>query len=92
MWPALWKMNLPTITHEFMYKALWKKIQVRQRIKILKDIDEGCAWCGAQESVYHFVKSCPMTRLLYAACGDVATPVVQGTDVGRRDGCGTLGG
>ena len=40
-------------------------------------------WCGAQETVYHFVKSCPMVRMLYAACGNVATPVVQGMDVGR---------
>ena len=27
--------------------------------------------------------STPMVRMLYAACRDVATPVVQGTDVGR---------
>ena len=49
----------------------------------MKDIDEGCAWCGAQDPVYHFVKSCPMVQLLYVACRDVATPVVQGVDVGR---------
>ena len=40
-------------------------------------------WCGAQKTVYHFVKSCPMLRMLYAACRDVATLVVQGTGVGR---------
>ena len=31
----------------------------------------------------HFVKSCPLVRLVYAACRDVATVVVQGVDVGR---------
>ena len=49
----------------------------------MKDIHEGCAWCGAQETIYHFVKSCPMVRMLGTACRDVALPVVKGTDVGR---------
>ena len=49
----------------------------------MKDINEGCAWCGAHETVYDFVKSCPIVCMLYAACRDVATPVVMGTDVGR---------
>ena len=26
VWPALWKTNVPAITHEFMYKVLWKKL------------------------------------------------------------------
>ena len=43
VWPALCKTNVPAITQEFMYKALWKKLQVRQRVRIVKDIDEGCA-------------------------------------------------
>ena len=38
--------------------------------------------CGAGR-VYYFVKSCPMVRLLYAACRDVAMPMVAGVDVGR---------
>ena len=29
------------------------------------------------------MKSCPMVCMLYAACRDVATPVVKGVDVGR---------
>ena len=62
---------------------LWKKLQVRQRVKLVKDTEATCVRCGAQETVYHFVKSCPMVRLLYVACRDVATPVVAGVDVGR---------
>ena len=83
VWPAPWKTNVPSITHEFMYKVLWKKLQVRQRVGLVKDIQDGRVWCGAQETVYCFVKSCPMVRILYAACRDVAAPVVQGMDVGR---------
>ena len=83
MWPALLKSNVPAITQKFMYKAPWKKLQVCQSVRLVKDIDEGCAWCGAQETVYDFVKSCPMVRSLYAACRDVTTPVVQGVDVGK---------
>ena len=83
IWPALWKTNVPSITHEPMYKVLWKKLQVRQRVGLVKNIPEGCVWCGAQETVYYFVKSCPMVRMLYAVCRDVEAPVVQGTDVGR---------
>ena len=83
MWPALWKTNLPMITHEFIYRVPWKKLQVRQRVKLVKDIEDTCVWCGAQETVYHFVESCPIVRLLYAACRDVATPVVAGVDVGQ---------
>ena len=52
-------------------------------MKLVSNIEDTCVWCGAQETVYHFVKSCPMVRLLYVACRDVATPVVAGTDVGR---------
>ena len=50
---------------------------------MVKDIHEGCAWCGAQETIYHFVKSCPMVRMLYAVCRDIAMPVVKGVDAGR---------
>ena len=53
-------------------------------MKFFKDIQDAFVWCGAQETVYYFVKSCAMLRLLYAACRDVATPVVASTDVGRR--------
>ena len=80
--PARWKTNLPTITHEFMYRAPWKKPQICQRVKLVKDIEDTCMWCGALETVYHFVKSSPMVRLV-SACRDVATPVVAGVDVGR---------
>ena len=24
VWPALWRTNVPSITHEFMYRVLWK--------------------------------------------------------------------
>ena len=83
MWPVLCKTNVPSITHEFMYKVMWKKFQVRQHVGLVKDIQDGCVWCGAQETVYDFVKSCPMVRMLYAACRDVATLGVQRMDVGR---------
>ena len=66
----------PAITHTFVYKALWKKLHVRQCVRLVKDIDEGCAWCGAQETDYHFVKSCPMVPLLYGCgCGCECGPV-----------------
>ena len=42
----------------------------------------GYTWCGAQETVYHFVRSSPMVRMLYTACRDVTVPVVKCTDVG----------
>ena len=83
VWPALWKTNLPTITDEFIYRVPWKKLHVRQRVKLVKDTEDTCVCCGSQETVYHFVKSCPMVRLLYAVCRDVATPLMAGTDVGR---------
>ena len=63
-----------------MNRVVWKKLQMRQRMGLVKDIQDGCVWC---DTVYHFVKSCPMVRMLYAACRDVATPLVQGLDVGR---------
>ena len=75
----MWKTNLPTIMHEFMYRVLWKKLQVCQRGRLVKE----CAWCGEQETVYLFVKSCPMVRTLYAVCRVVATPVLKGIDVRR---------
>ena len=75
LWPALCKGTFR--------QSRKNSYTVRQRVRIVKDIDEGCAWCGAQETIYHFVKSCPMVRLMYAACRDVVTPVVQGVDVGR---------
>ena len=60
VWPAVWQTNVSAITHESVYKVLWKKLRVRQRVGLLKDIHDGCVWCGAQETVYHFVKSRPM--------------------------------
>ena len=56
----VWKTNVPCITHEFLYKVLWKKLRVRQCVGLMKDIQHGCAWSGEQETVYHIVKSCPM--------------------------------
>ena len=47
VWPALWKTNLPAITQEFIYRVPWKKLQVPQRVRLVKDINEGCVWCGA---------------------------------------------
>ena len=38
VWPAMWKTNVPSITHKFMYKVLRKKFQVRQRVGLVKDI------------------------------------------------------
>ena len=76
------RTNLPTITHEFIYRVLWKKLQIRQRVKLVKDLEDTCVWCGAPETVYHLVKGSPMVRVLYAACKDVATPVVASTNVG----------
>ena len=26
VWPVLWQTSIPSITHEFMYKVLWKKL------------------------------------------------------------------
>ena len=75
--------NVPSITYELMYKVLCKKLQVRQHVGLVKDIQDGRVWCGAQVTIYHFVNTCPMVRILYAACRDVATPVVQGMDVGQ---------
>ena len=83
VWAALWKTNLRSIMHEFMYRVLWKKHQVLQRVKRVKNIGDCCVWCEAQETVYHFVKSCPMVRLMYAAFRDVAVAVANGMDVGR---------
>ena len=37
VWPA-------TITHEFMYKLLWKKLPVRQRVGPVMDFHEGSVW------------------------------------------------
>ena len=65
VWVALWKTNVLPITHQFVYKVLWKKLQVRQRVGLVKDIQDGRVWCGARETVYHFVKSCPMVQMLY---------------------------
>ena len=83
VWPAPRKTNVPSIAHEFMYKVLWKKLPVLQCAGLVKDIQDPCVWCGVEETVCHFVKSCPIVRMLYAACRDVATLVVTGTDVGR---------
>ena len=60
VWLALWKTNQRTITREFINRVPWKKLQVRQRVKLVKNIDDTCVWCGVQETVYHFMKSCPM--------------------------------
>ena len=76
---ALWKTNVRMITQEFMYKALWKKLQVRQRVQIVKDITDGCGWCGVQETMYHFMKSCNDLPTVHS----MTTPVAQGVDVGR---------
>ena len=83
VWPTLWKTNVLSITHKFVYKVLLKKLQVRQRMGLVKEVPDGCVWCGAQDTVYHFVNSYPLVRVLYAACRDVAIPVVQGINFGR---------
>ena len=80
---ALWKTHLPTMTHEFIYKVLRKKLQVRQQVKLVKYIEDTCVWCRAEKTVYHFLKSCPMVWLLHVVCREVATPVVAGADVER---------
>ena len=51
VWPVLWRTNIPSITHEFMYRVLWKKLQVRQRVGLVKDTQDGCVWCECSRAV-----------------------------------------
>ena len=80
MWPALWKTNIPSITHEFMYKVLGKKLQVR----------------GTSERYPRWVWSIGDCVPLCQELPDGADAICGVPRCGNAgcagDGCGTVGG
>ena len=83
VWEDLWKSKVPIIVQEFIYKLFLKKLAVADRVVKVKEVKTQCPCCEARETVYHFLKTCSITRMLVHAIRCLAKPRVENTEIGR---------
>lgn len=70
LWRKLWRLNVPTKVHMFLWQACSNVLPTRENLHKRKvQVDPHCAICCQQpESVGHLLWECPLARNVWALC------------------------